>query len=168
MDRPDVDFIEGCRRRSPSIEDYLTQPRSTVGVTGSTTTCVCCGPHRGLLPQTGADRQTPQQIVDRILELEEGTRFQILAPVVRGRKGEFEGLLKDLAKQGFARARIDGEVRELTEDIKLDRYYQHTIEVIVDRLVRREGIEQRLTQSLETALSLADGVADVEITEGQR
>ncbi|HEY6635484.1 MAG TPA: excinuclease ABC subunit UvrA, partial [Acidimicrobiia bacterium] len=87
-------------------------------------------------------------------------------PVVRGRKGEYETLLSDLAKQGFARARIDGEVRELTEEIRLDRYHQHTIEVVVDRLVRKEGMEQRLTQSLETALSLAEGVADIEITDG--
>jgi excinuclease UvrABC ATPase subunit len=85
-------------------------------------------------------RQTPQQIVDQILELPEGTRFQVLAPVVRGRKGEYEGLLKDLAADGFARARIDGEVRDLTEDIKLDRYFQHSIEVVVDRLVRKEGM----------------------------
>jgi excinuclease ABC subunit A len=98
--------------------------------------------------------------------LDEGTRFQVLAPVVRGRKGEYETLLSDLAKQGFARARIDGEVRELTEEIRLDRYYQHTIEVIIDRLVRKEGMEQRLTQSLETALSLAEGVADIEIVDG--
>jgi excinuclease ABC subunit A len=112
------------------------------------------------------ERQTPQQIVDRILELDEGTRFQVLAPVVRGRKGEYEGLLSDLAKQGFARARIDGEVRELTEEIKLDRYYQHTIEVVVDRLVRKEGMEQRLTQSLETALTLTEGTADIEIEDG--
>ena len=90
----------------------------------------------------------------------------MLAPVVRGRKGEYEGLLSDLAKQGFARARIDGEIRELTDEIKLDRYYQHTIEVVVDRLVRKDGMEQRLTQSLETALSLAEGVADIEITDG--
>ena len=172
MDKPDVDFIEGL---SPAISiDQKTasrNPRSTVGTVTEVYDYMRLLWARIGVPHcpndgTPVTRQTPQQIVDRILELEEGTRFQILAPVVRGRKGEFEGLLKDLAKQGFARARIDGEVRELTEEIKLDRYYQHTIEVIVDRLVRREGIEQRLTQSLETALSLADGVADVEITEG--
>jgi excinuclease ABC subunit A len=111
-------------------------------------------------------RQTPQQIVDRVLELDEGTRFQILAPVVRGRKGEYENLLSELAQQGFSRARIDGEVRDLTEEIRLDRYYQHTIEVIVDRLVRKDDIGQRLTQSLETALTLAEGVADIDIVDG--
>src|SRR5205814_8441880 len=112
------------------------------------------------------ERQTPQQIVDRILTLPEGTRFQVLAPVVRGRKGEYEALLDELAGQGFARARIDGEVYELgshADKPKLARYEQHTIEVIVDRLVKREGIERRLTDSLETALRLAEGVAEVQL-----
>jgi excinuclease ABC subunit A len=86
--------------------------------------------------------------------------------VIRGRKGEYEALLADLAKDGFSRARIDGEVRELTEDIKLDRYYQHTIEVVVDRLVRKKGIERRLADSLETALGLAEGVALVDVSDG--
>jgi excinuclease ABC subunit A len=173
MDKPDVDFIEGL---SPAISiDQKTasrNPRSTVGTVTEVHDYlrllyarigVAHCPNDG----TPVERQTPQQIVDRILELDEGTRFQVLAPVVRGRKGEYETLLSDLAKQGFARARVDGEVRELTEEIRLDRYYQHTIEVIVDRLVRKEGMEQRLTQSLETALSLAEGVADIEITDGR-
>jgi excinuclease ABC subunit A len=172
MDKPDVDFIDGL---SPAISiDQKTasrNPRSTVGTVTEVHDYlrllyarigVAHCPNDG----TPVERQTPQQIVDRILELEEGTRFQVLAPVVRGRKGEYETLLSDLAKQGFARARIDGEVRELTEEIRLDRYHQHTIEVVVDRLVRKEGMEQRLTQSLETALSLAEGVADIEITDG--
>jgi excinuclease ABC subunit A len=98
-----------------------------------------------------------------VLELPEGTRFQVLAPVVRGRKGEYEGLLEELASQGFVRARVDGELRELSETIRLARYEMHTIEVVVDRLVRRAGIERRLTDSLEAALRLADGVAEVEI-----
>jgi len=172
MDKPDVDFIDGL---SPAISiDQKTasrNPRSTVGTVTEVHDYlrllyarigVAHCPNDG----TPVERQTPQQIVDRILELDEGVRFQVLAPVVRGRKGEYESLLKDLARQGFARARIDGEVRDLTEDIRLDRYYQHTIEVVVDRLVRKEGINQRLTQSLETALTLADGVADIEIEDG--
>src|SRR5205085_7672152 len=99
------------------------------------------------------------------LELPEGTRFQVLAPVVRGRKGEYDGLLDELAGQGFTRARIDGEVVELNDrkSERLARYENHTIEVVVDRLVRRPGIERRLTDSLETALRLAEGVAEVEI-----
>ena len=172
MEKPDVDFIEGL---SPAISiDQKTasrNPRSTVGTVTEIHDYLrllfarAGVPH---CPQCGREvsRQTPQQIVDRILELPEGTRFQVLAPVVRGRKGEYEALLKELSREGFSRARIDGEVRDLTEDIRLDRYYQHTIEVIVDRLVRREGIERRLTDSLETALRLAEGVALVDIVEG--
>ena len=172
MDKPDVDFIEGL---SPAISiDQKTasrNPRSTVGTVTEihdylrllfarigTPHC----PNDG----TPVKRQTPQQIVDRILELPEGTRFSVLAPVVRGRKGEYETLLKDLASQGFARAKVDGDVRELTEDIRLDRYFQHTIDVVVDRLVKKAGVNQRLTESLETALRLADGVAEIEVVEG--
>ncbi len=112
-------------------------------------------------------RQTPQQIVDRILELPEGSRFQVLAPVVRGRKGEYDTLLADLSGQGYVRARIDGETVVIDEflqrDERLAKYEQHKIEIVVDRLVLRDGIERRLTDSLETALTLADGVAEVEM-----
>ena len=108
-------------------------------------------------------RQTPQQIVDRVLQLPAGTRFQVLAPVVRGRKGEYAGMLKELAQQGYTRARVDGELVDLGSGGQLARYENHTIEVVVDRLVRRPGIERRLTDSLETALRLAEGVAEVEI-----
>ena len=93
----------------------------------------------------------------------DGTRFQVLAPVVRGRKGEYQSLLDELAGQGFARARIDGEMHELSDPPKLARYELHTIEVVVDRLVKRDGIERRLTDSLETALKLAEGVAEVQL-----
>ncbi|HEY8544709.1 MAG TPA: excinuclease ABC subunit UvrA [Acidimicrobiales bacterium] len=169
MDKPDVDFIEGL---SPAIsidqKSASRNPRSTVGTITEVYDYLRLlyarigVPH---CPECGATitRQTPQQIVDRIIELPEGTRFQVLAPVVRGRKGTYETLLADLSAQGFARARIDGELHELTEKIELARYEQHTIEVVVDRLVRRDGIERRLTDSLETALRLADGVAEVQI-----
>jgi len=172
MDKPDVDFIEGL---SPAISiDQKTasrNPRSTVGTVTEIHDYLRLLFARIGVPHCPNDgspvsRQTPQQIVDQILDLPEGTRFQVLAPVVRGRKGEYDGMLKELARDGFARARIDGEVRELTDDIKLDRYYQHTIEVVVDRLVRKDGIDQRLTESLETALGLADGVAVVDIIDG--
>src|SRR5262249_50900575 len=105
--------------------------------------------------------------VDRVLQLPEGTRFQVLAPVVRGRKGEYEGLLKELAGQGYTRARIDGETVELADALRerLARYENPTTEIVVDRLVRRSGIERRLTDSLETALKLAEGVAEVEIVK---
>ncbi|HSQ36826.1 MAG TPA: excinuclease ABC subunit UvrA [Acidimicrobiia bacterium] len=172
MEKPDVDFIEGL---SPAIsidqKSASRNPRSTVGTVTEIHDYLrllyarAGVPH---CPQCGREvsRQTPQQIVDRILELPEGTRFQILAPVVRGRKGEYETMLRELSREGFSRARIDGEVRDLAEDIRLDRYYQHTIEVIVDRLVRKEGIERRLTDSLETALRLAEGVALVDLGDG--
>jgi len=169
MDKPDVDFIEGL---SPAIsidqKSASRNPRSTVGTITEVYDYLRLlyarigVPH---CPECGAQitRQTPQQIVDRILELPEGTRFQVLAPVVRGRKGTYETLLSDLAAQGYARARIDGEVHELTDKVDLARYEQHTIEVVVDRLVVREGLARRLTDSLETALRLADGVAEVQM-----
>ena len=172
MDKPDVDFIEGL---SPAISiDQKTasrNPRSTVGTVTEIHDYLRLMWARIGIPHCPNDgtplvRQTPQQIVDQILELPEGTRFEVLAPVVRGRKGEYETLLKDLASQGFARARIDGDLRELTEDIRLDRYFQHSIEVVVDRLVSKDGIQQRLTESLEHALRLAEGVAEIDVVDG--
>ncbi|HEV3225291.1 MAG TPA: excinuclease ABC subunit UvrA, partial [Acidimicrobiales bacterium] len=169
MDKPDVDFIEGL---SPAIsidqKSASRNPRSTVGtITEIYDYLRLLYARIGIphCPNCGKliTRQTPQQIVDRVLQLPEGTRFQVLAPIVRGRKGTYETLLSDLATQGFARARVDGDVIELTDKTDLARYEQHTIEVIVDRLVHRAGIERRLTDSLETALKLAEGVAEVEI-----
>jgi excinuclease ABC subunit A len=169
MDKPDVDFIEGL---SPAIsidqKSASRNPRSTVGTITEIYDYLRLLYARVGVPHCPDDgtvvaRQTPQQIVDRILELPEGTRFQVLAPVVRGRKGEYQSLLEELAGQGYARARIDGEVYELSDPPKLARYEIHTIEVVVDRLVKREGIERRLTDSLETALRLAEGVAEVQL-----
>jgi len=175
MDKPDVDFIEGL---SPAIsidqKSASRNPRSTVGTITEIYDYLRLLYARIGVPHCPEDasvveRQTPQQIVDRVLQLPDGTRFQVLAPVVRGRKGEYGGLLEELAGQGFARARIDGELVELGRGQEADgkpqlaRYEQHTIEVVVDRLVRREGIERRLADSLETALRLADGVAEVQL-----
>ena len=163
MDKPDVDFIEGL---SPAIsidqKSASRNPRSTVGtITEIYDYLRLLFARIGIphCPNDGAviTRQTPQQIVDRVLELPEGTRFQVLAPVVRGRKGTYDTLLADLADQGFARVRVDGELHELADTVELARYEQHTIEVVVDRLVRREGIERRLTDSLETALRTGRG-----------
>ena len=173
MDKPDVDMIEGL---SPAIsidqKSASRNPRSTVGTITEiydylrllyARVGVQHCPNDG----TRLQRQTPSQIVDRIMTLPEGARFQVLAPVVRGRKGEYDTLLAELAGQGFVRARIDGEVRDIAEFLaageKLARYENHTIEVVVDRLVRRKDIERRLTDSLETALKLTDGVAGVEL-----
>jgi excinuclease ABC subunit A len=169
MDKPDVDFIEGL---SPAIsidqKSASRNPRSTVGTITEIYDYLRLLYARVGVPHCPDDgsvvsRQTPQQIVDRVLTLPEGTRFQVLAPVVRGRKGEYESLFAELAGQGFARARVDGTVYELSGVPKLARYENHTIEVVVDRLVLRPGIERRLTDSLETALRLADGVAQVQI-----
>ena len=177
MDKPDVDFIEGL---SPAISiDQKTasrNPRSTVGtVTEVYDYLRLLFARIGVAhdPETGErlERQTPQQIVDRILLMEEGTRFQVLAPVVRGRKGTYDTLLADLAGQGFARAIVDGEPIELEhlDDVELDleRYETHTIQVVVDRLVLRDGIERRLTESMETALQLAEGIAEIQVMPGR-
>ena len=172
MDKPDVDFIEGL---SPAISiDQKTasrNPRSTVGTVTEIHDYLRLLYARIGVPHCPNDgspvaRQTPQQIVDRVLELDEGTRFQVLAPVVQGRKGEYDALFAELVKDGFSRARVDGDIVDLTDDIELARYEQHTIEVVVDRLVRREGIERRLTDSIETALGLAEGTALIDITDG--
>lgn len=171
MDKPDVDFIEGL---SPAIsidqKSASRNPRSTVGTVTEVYDYLRLlyarigVPHD---PETGEElvRQTPQQIVDKILELPRQTRFQVLAPIVRGRKGTYETLLTDLAQQGFARAIVDGELLELSEQNELDlaRYETHNIQVVVDRLVLRDGIERRLTDSIETALTLAGGIAEIQI-----
>ncbi|UDY36756.1 excinuclease ABC subunit UvrA [Dermatobacter hominis] len=173
MDKPDVDVIEGL---SPAIsidqKSASRNPRSTVGTVTEIYDYLRLlfarvgVPHD---PETGERlvRQTPQQIVDRILQLPEGTRFQVIAPMVRGRKGTYEQLFADVAQRGFNRVRVDGEVFELPAEIELARYEQHTIEVIIDRLVLREGIERRLTDSMETALELAEGMAQIEIVPGR-
>ncbi|MFP5299349.1 MAG: excinuclease ABC subunit UvrA, partial [Actinomycetota bacterium] len=172
MDKPDVDFIEGL---SPAIsidqKSAPKNPRSTVGTITEIYDylrllyarigkphCHQCG--------RPVARQTPEQIVDQVMQLPEGTKFQVLAPLVRSRKGEFTNLFEDLSRRGFVRARVDGEVRELSEKIRLDRYFQHDIDVIVDRLVMKEGIGSRLTDSIETALKLAEGTAAIDITDG--
>ena len=163
MDKPDVDFIEGL---SPavSIDQKTTNrnPRSTVGTITEIYDYL-----RLLFARTGVPHcpecgepvqaQTPQQIVDALLAKPERTRFQILAPVVKGRKGEFVDMLELLRSDGYARALIDGEMRQLSDDIKLAKTRKHTIEVVVDRLVVKEGVRQRLTDSVETALKLANG-----------
>jgi len=173
MDKPDVDSIEGL---SPAIsidqKSASRNPRSTVGTITEVYDYLRLlyariGVQHCPSDGTRLQRQTPQQIVDRVLELPEGTRFQVLAPVVRGRKGEYDTLLEDLSGQGYVRARIDGDVVQIDEFLaageRLARYEQHDIEVVVDRLVLKEGIERRLTDSLESALQLADGVAQIDI-----
>ena len=165
MDKPHVDFIQGL---SPavSIDQKATNrnPRSTVGTItevydylrllfarAGTQTCPVCGER--------ITAQTAQQIVDRLTALPEGTRFQLLAPIVRGRKGEYTELFAELQSKGFARAKVDGQVVPLSDPPALEKNTKHTIDVVVDRLVVREGSRQRFTDSVETALLLAEGQA---------
>jgi excinuclease ABC subunit A len=164
MDKPDVDFIEGL---SPavSIDQKSTSknPRSTVGTITEVydyLRLLYARAGRPHCPTCGApiERQTPQQIVDKILSLEEGRRFQVLAPVIRGRKGEYVELFKQLQTQGFSRARVNGETYTLDDPPKLDKQKKHTIEVVVDRLAVKDSSKRRLTDSVETALQLAGGL----------
>ena len=171
MDKPDVDFIEGL---SPavSIDQKSTSrnPRSTVGTVTEVYDYL-----RLLYSRAGVQHcptcdavvasQTPQQIVDQVRSMDEGTRFQVLAPVVRGRKGEYSELLTELQGRGFSRVRVDGETHRLGEVPELNKKLKHNIEVVVDRLVVREGMRQRLTDSVETALKLADGLVLIDLVD---
>ena len=171
MDKPDVDFIEGL---SPavSIDQKSTSrnPRSTVGTItevydylrllfarAGRPHCPVCG--------EPVSRQTPQQIVDRVLELDEGARFQVLAPVVRGRKGEYGELFRELQTKGYSRARVDGETVSLAEPPKLEKKYKHTIDVVIDRLSVKASAKRRLTDSVETALGLAGGLVTLDFVD---
>jgi excinuclease ABC subunit A len=169
LDKPDVDAIEGL---SPAIsidqKSTSNNPRSTVGTVteiydylrllfgrAGEPHCPICD--RNIAPQT------IDQMCDRIMELPDRTRFQILAPVVRGKKGTHKKLLSSLASEGFVRVRVDGEVRELSDSIELDKNYTHNIEVVVDRLIKKPGLQERLTDSLSTCLRRTSGIAVVEV-----
>ncbi|MDQ4001203.1 MAG: excinuclease ABC subunit UvrA [Actinomycetota bacterium] len=171
MDKPDVDHIDGL---SPAVsidqKSTSNNPRSTVATVteiydylrllyarAGRPHCHVCG--------FSVSSSTPQQMVEKVLELPEKTRFMVMAPVVRGRKGEYGKLFNDLTEQGYARVRVDGELYELPVELNLDRNYRHDVEVVVDRLVVREGIERRLTDSVEMALSLAEGLVQIETVE---
>jgi len=173
MEKPDVEYIEGL---SPaiSIDQKATSknPRSTVGTVTEIYDylrllfarigiphCYKCG--------RKITAQTVDQMVERITELEEGTRIQLLAPVVRDRKGEHKDLLRSIQKDGFVRVRIDGEVREINEEIELEKNIKHTIEIVVDRIIIKEGIEKRLSDSLETVLTNSEGLVIVDLIEGE-
>lgn len=173
MDKPDVEYIEGL---SPAISiDQKTtshNPRSTVGTVTEIHDYLRLMyarigiPH---CPNCGKEirQQTVDQMVDRIMELNSGTRIQVLAPIVRGRKGEHEKQLLELKKSGYVRVRIDGNIYELGEEIKLDKNKKHNIEVIVDRIVVKEGVGQRLSDSIETALALSDGIIFIDVIDGE-
>lgn len=174
MEKPDVDYIEGL---SPAIAiDQKTtsrNPRSTVGTVTEiydylrllfarigTPYCPKCGKE--------ISSQTVDQMVDMIMELEERTRIQILAPVIRGKKGEHKNVIENIKKEGYVRIIVDGEMHEVTDDIKLEKSKKHNIEIVVDRIIVKEGIEGRLTDSLETALKLGDGLVIVDVIDKER
>src|SRR5918994_6888238 len=171
MDKPDVDSIEGL---SPAISiDQKTtsrNPRSTVGTVTEIYDylrllwarvghphCYNCG-----RPITA---QSAEQIIDQVMTLAEGTKFMVLAPVIRGRKGEYGKLFDELRAEGYTRVKVDGELRRLEEDIVLDKKFKHDISVVVDRLVMRDDLRRRLADSIETAVGLADGLVDVEMVD---
>ncbi|KMT21093.1 excinuclease ABC subunit UvrA [Clostridium cylindrosporum] len=173
MDKPDVDYIEGL---SPAISiDQKTtnkNPRSTVGTVTEiydylrllyarvgTVYCPSCGKE--------IEKQSVDQMVDKIMTFPERTKLQVLAPVIRGRKGEHAKLLEKIKKDGFVRVRIDGEIHELEEEIKLQKNIKHNIEIIVDRLIIKEGIEGRLSDSIETSLKLAEGLVIIQEIDGE-
>jgi len=171
MDKPDVDFIEGL---SPavSIDQKSTSrnPRSTVGTITEVydyLRLLYARAGRPHCPECGRPigRQTPQSIVDQVLRLEEGSRFQVLAPVVRERKGEYADLFRTLRSQGYSRVRVDGTVHQLTDPPKLKKQEKHTIEVVVDRLTVKESAKRRLTDSVETALRLSGGMVTLEFVD---
>jgi len=173
MEKPDVDYIEGL---SPAIsidqKSTSRNPRSTVGTVTEiydylrllyarigTPHCYQCGRE--------VSAQSSEQIVDQILELPDGSRIQVLSPVIRGRKGEYQKLFEEIAKEGFSRVRVDGETRELRDRIDLDKKRKHTIEVIVDRLVVKSDVRKRLTDSIETTLRLSSGIVTIVVEPGK-
>jgi excinuclease ABC subunit A len=172
MDKPDVDSIEGL---SPAISiDQKTtsrNPRSTVGTVTEIYDYLRLlwarvgTPH---CPECGAliQGQTTEQIIDQVMEFDEGSRFMVLAPVVRGRKGEYGKLLEELRQEGYTRVKVDGELRMLEEKIDLDKKFKHDISVVVDRLVMRPEVRKRLADSIETAVGLAAGIVEVEVIGG--
>ncbi|MBN8690182.1 MAG: excinuclease ABC subunit UvrA [Armatimonadetes bacterium] len=167
MDKPDVDHIDGL---SPAVsidqKSSSKNPRSTVGTVTEVYDYL-----RILFARAGVpfcpnghgpiERQSTDQIVDRVLGFADGTKIQVLSPVVQGRKGEYKKEIQEVAKAGFVRVRVDGQMYEVTDDIPMDRYKQHTIEVVVDRLVKKEGQERRLADSVESALKMGKGLVNI-------
>src|SRR5919106_3242539 len=172
MDKPDVDSIDGL---SPAISiDQKTtsrNPRSTVGTVTEIYDylrllwarighphCPSCG--------RPIDAQSAEQIIDQVMTLDEGVRFMVMAPVIRGRKGEYGKLFEELRAEGYTRVKVDGELRRLEEDIVLDKKFKHDISVVIDRLVMRDDVRRRLADSIETAVALAEGLVEVEQVDG--
>jgi excinuclease ABC subunit A len=174
MDKPDVDYIEGL---SPAISiDQKTtsrNPRSTVGTVTEIydyLRLLFARAGRPHCPQCGKpiSQQTVEQMVDQLMALGDGVRLSVLAPVVRGKKGEHVKVLEEIRKEGYARVRVDGELHDIGDEIKLEKNKKHTIEAVVDRIAIREGIESRLADSLETALKLAEGLVVIDVVDGKQ
>ncbi|MHB0913468.1 MAG: excinuclease ABC subunit UvrA, partial [Armatimonadota bacterium] len=173
MDKPDVDYIGGL---SPAVsidqKSTTRNPRSTVGTVTEIydyLRLLYARVGRPHCPECGREisQQTVEQMLDSVMELPEGTKFQVLAPVVRGRKGEYRQVFEEIRKEGYVRVRVDGRMYEVTDDIPMDRYKQHWIDVIVDRLVVKPGIEKRLSDSLAAALKMGKGVVGVGVIDGE-
>src|SRR5690606_37635275 len=173
MDKPDVDFIEGL---SPAISiDQKTtsrNPRSTVGTVTEIydyLRLLFASIGRPQCPQCDQAnaQQTVEQMVDRVMDLPEGRRVQVLAPVVRGRKGEYKRLFEEIRREGFVRVLVDGELRDVSEPIELDKNRKHYISIVVDRIVVREGVAGRVADSIETALRRAEGVVVIDVLGGE-
>src|SRR4051794_30944714 len=173
MEKPDVDSIEGL---SPAISiDQKTtsrNPRSTVGTVTEVYDYLRLlwarigVPH---CPECGEEiaGQTQEQIVDRLMALEEGLKFMVMAPVVRGRKGEYGKLLEQMRLEGYSRAKVDGELRRLDEEIVLDKKYKHDVSIVVDRLVMKQDLRRRLSESVEAAAAIAGGLVEVELLDAE-
>ncbi len=173
MDKPDVDYIEGL---SPAVsidqKSTTRNPRSTVGTVTEIydyLRLMYARVGRPHCPKCGRliAQQTVEQMIDVVMAMPEGTKFQVLAPLIKGRKGEYKQVFTDIQKEGYVRVRVDGQIYEVTDDIQMDRYKQHWIDVIVDRLVVKPGIEKRLGDSIESALKLGKGVVGVGVIDGE-
>src|SRR3954470_8559836 len=173
LPKPDVDYIGGL---SPAVSIQQKtagrNPRSTVGTITEVSDylrVLYARLGQGHCPRCGRPitAQTREQIIGRILALPEGTRFQLLAPVVRGQKGEFKDFFADMVKRGYVRARVDGQVFRLTDDLKLDKRIKHTIEIVIDRLKNEPRVRPRLAEAVEQALALADGSLIVSVEKGE-
>jgi len=174
MDKPDVDQIEGL---SPAVaidqKSTSRNPRSTVATVTEIydyLRLLYARAGRPHCPQCGkpVSQQQPSQIVDQLMQLPEGTRMQLMAPIARGRKGEYRKELEDIRKEGYVRVRIDGTIYDISEEIPiLDRYKQHDLDIVVDRVVVREGTEKRLADSIESTLKRGNGVLVIDIVDGE-
>jgi len=173
MEKPDVDYIEGL---SPAIsidqKGATKNPRSTVGTITEIYDYIRLlyarigKPHCHICEKE-ISQQSPQQIIDKVLKLSKGTKYMILSPVIKGRKGEYKNLFDQIRRKGYVRVRVDGEIRSLEEEIILEKYKKHDIEIVIDRLVSKSNIRKRVADSIETTLRESDGIVYIQIIDGE-